>query len=132
MATEKMPKILVADDDEGYRFPMVSLFKDYGFEVLEATDQAEVLKHGREAGVWIIDVRLPTSAMEGIMAVQELVNNNIKPNCLVIFISVIPEELALDKLRALRDVGIKYEWIEKPLELEFLLEKVTKFLKEAS
>ena len=124
-------RILVADDDAGYLFPIRNLFEDYGYEVLEATDRAQVVGHGRNADVWIIDVRLPTGEMEGILAVQELVEQGIRPRHPVVFISVIPASFAAEKLAPLNG-KVDYEWVEKPFELEFLLVKIQGFLQETA
>ncbi len=56
--------ILVADDDDGYRFPIVSLLEDHGFTVLEATNEEDVIRHAPNAQLWIVDVRLPSGANE--------------------------------------------------------------------
>lgn len=124
-------RILVADDDAGYRFPIKNLFEDYAYEVLEATNRQDVVNMGVGADVWIIDVRLPTGEMEGILAVRDLVEQGIQPPHPVIFISVNPESLAEEKLAALKG-KVRYEWVEKPFELEFLLAKVEGFLKGAT
>jgi len=40
-------KVLLADDDDGYRFPFQALLEDYGYTVLQANSKEDVL---REAG----------------------------------------------------------------------------------
>ena len=124
-------KILVADDDDGYRYPIVNMFQDFGYEVLEASTQIEVESLGPQTDVWVLDVRMPTAEMEGIIAVHNLVSEkNVRPRCSVIFMSVLPESVASTKLKALKDASVDYLWIEKPFELEFLLQKVQAYEKE--
>ncbi len=125
-----MPKILVADDDDGYRFPIVNLLQDAGFEVVEASDMEGVLKVGRDVDVRLVDVRLPTSRMEGILAIQKLASEGCIFLYPVFFISVIPESLASRELEVLKKHSIRYEWIEKPVELEYLLQRITKALED--
>jgi DNA-binding response OmpR family regulator len=119
--------ILVADDDDGYRFPIVSLLEDHGFTVLEATNEDDVVRHARMAKIWVIDVRLPSGANEGIRAVTRLAAEQIRSDYPVIFISVLPESLA-PEVRELRERSVGYEWIEKPFELELLLSRVMALL----
>jgi CheY-like chemotaxis protein len=127
-----MTTVLIADDDEGLRFPIVSLFEDFGFTVLQAESEEEVLKDCEQADIWIIDARLPSGAYEGIRAVQRLVEEKeIKPKHSVIFISVDPESFAEDRLVFLSDKSVKYVWVEKPFEPEFLLHMVNRFREEA-
>jgi DNA-binding response OmpR family regulator len=118
--------ILIADDDAGYRFPLVNLFKDYDYEVLEAETKDEVLCLAKRADFWIVDARLPTSAMEGIQAVQKLVEEDVRPKFPIIFMSVTPESFVRDMLKVIVEKGIHYEWIEKPFELELLIERITR------
>jgi DNA-binding response OmpR family regulator len=116
--------ILIADDDAGYRFPLVSLFRDFDYTVLEAETKDQVIDLGNKADVWIIDARLPTSAMEGILAVQKLVEAGVQPKAPIIFISVTPESFVKHMLKVFTDKRIHYKWIEKPFELQMLLEMV--------
>lgn len=121
-------KILVADDDDGYRFPIVTLLQDFGFETKEATNRIELTEFAPNSDIWIIDIRLPTEMQEGLLAVQDLVNQDIFPCHPVIFISVLHESLASDNLKIIESSSINYVWLEKPFELEQLLVTINKFL----
>jgi len=121
--------VLIADDDDGYRFPIVCLFEDAGYTVFEATSQNGIMEHARNhrPQVWVIDVRLPTGKLEGIQAVEELLAEGVSCNR-VFFISVIPQSTTDPKvLEVLASIGkrVRYEWIEKPFELDFLLDRVS-------
>ena len=121
------PTILIADDDHGYRGPLVEMFEDFGFTVHEAIDKAEVREKAPRSEVWIVDVRLPTAQQEGIEIVQELVENGIKPKYPVIFIAALPM-IFQDTQNKLLKLEFEYEWKEKPFELEDVLRTVQKFL----
>ncbi|MGD8453247.1 MAG: response regulator [Phycisphaerae bacterium] len=126
-------RILVADDDDGFRFPVVNLFRDYGYEVLEAVDRNGVMEEAPKCDIWFVDVRLPTGQQEGILAVYDLVKSRKQvPRYPVIFISVLEASFAAGNLRKLDDLQVRYEWIQKPCELELLLEHVRDILSEES
>lgn len=118
---KKQPVVLVADDTEGYRYPLSNILKDNQYKVLEAESVEEVEKLAGEAQIWIIDVRLP-SQKEGIEVVRKLIiEKKCKPKFDVIFISVLTQA---DCDSELENFPEKYNWIEKPFEPEYLLEIV--------
>ena len=121
-------QILVADDDDGFRYPIVNLLEDYGFEVVEAKSREEVLERAEASALWIIDVRLPSSKMEGILAVHELARRGTLSAYPVIFVSVLPEDFARERLSELAEARVRYFWLEKPFELELLKAKVNELL----
>ena len=113
--------VLIADDDEGYRFLLVSILSDFNYKVLEAENVEDVKKQSKLAQLWVVDVRLPSSNLEGIEIVRELSIKHCKPNYDVIFISVLSEEDCKPKLD---NFPLKYIWIEKPFEPEYLLHTI--------
>jgi DNA-binding response OmpR family regulator len=125
-------KILVADDDDGFRYPIVNLLEDSGFEVVQATTKDEVLDcvEREQPVLWIIDARLPSAELEGIIAVRELAERAVRSPYPVIFISVLPKSFAIDKLMAVQGAGVKFEWLEKPFELQFLLTIIENYMSE--
>ena len=128
----KRPSILIADDDAGYRYPIGVLFEDAGYEVAEADCQEQVVAKAVSCDIWIIDVRLPTRKMEGILAVQELVKRDIPPKYPVIFISVLRESYAEAELAKLREAEVAYQWLEKPFDLELLEHTVADLLRKGN
>lgn len=120
---EREQTVLVADDDDGYRYPLVNALEDAGFRVTEASDKCQVAKRAKHAGIWIVDVRLPNER-EGIAAVVELVRRGVLPRAPIFFLSVLPESFAQAELTALAAFGVSYEWIEKPIELDELVKFV--------
>ncbi len=56
-------KILIADDDIAYRFPISCMLGDFGYEVVEARDVEELRRHANGAPIWIVDARLPSKAL---------------------------------------------------------------------
>ena len=124
-----MTSVLIADDDAGFRVPLQNLFEDFGYDVRAVADKQGVLEMAPRSDVWIVDVRLPTSAYEGIAAIQELADRQVISRYPVVFISVQPEELCRESLQSLADRGISFQWIEKPFELEHLLRITESLLK---
>lgn len=120
--------ILVADDEHGYRQPIADMFQDAGFETIEAESKEDVVENAALADVWIVDVRLPSHAREGIEAVTQVVDAGKAPTHPVIFISVDSAVDADDQLGALRAMGVDYKWYEKPFEMELLLNAVRSLL----
>lgn len=120
-------KVLIADDDAGFRYPLSALFEDHNYEVIEVETESELVARAENNLVWIIDGRLPSSNYEGVRAVKTLIfEKNIWPKK-VIFISASPRTLASDK--GLDDISKKiginmWEWVEKPFELEEIFYKV--------
>jgi DNA-binding NtrC family response regulator len=117
-------KVLIADDDDGYRFPIVAMFHDEGADVIEVESKEQVIEQAPQADFWVIDVRLPTVAREGIIAVCELAKAGFRPQNPVIFISVDTENDAKKELDELRQHNVAYRWLEKPFELERLLNTI--------
>lgn len=114
--------VLVADDDDGYRFPIKACLEDHGFTVIEATTREEVIALGPGAQIWVVDVRLPTAEMEGIQAVRSLLEAGTRPHY-VVFISVIPQENVTERLSI--PGFVKSDFLGKPFELQVLLEMLT-------
>src|ERR1043166_6370180 len=116
--------ILVADDDDGIRFAIVCMLSDKGHKVLEATDEKSIITLADKAELWIIDARLPTNGYEGLLAVSSLKKKGVVPTYPILFMSVDPDTFAADRLAALTRMGLKYEWLDKPFEPEYLLERI--------
>lgn len=112
-------RVLIADDDEGYRFPLASILNDFNYIVLEAEDVEGVKKQAKDAQIWVVDVRLPSEKNEGIEVVRKLITDGeCTPNFNIIFISVLTEEECKPQLE---NFPMDYRWIEKPFEPEYLL-----------
>ncbi|MHA2032967.1 MAG: response regulator [Candidatus Kariarchaeaceae archaeon] len=115
--------VLIADDDVGYRFPLASILEDFNYQVFEARNVEEVRKYSDKADIWVVDVRLPSEMLEGIVIVKELLaDKNCRLKNKVIFISVLCEEDYKSKLDNFPNIG--YIWIEKPFEPEYLLQTI--------
>jgi CheY-like chemotaxis protein len=114
--------VLVADDDDGYRIPIKWCLEDHGFTVIEATTREEVIARGPGAQIWVVDVRLPTAAMEGIQAVRSLLETGSRPHY-VVFISVYAQENVTERLSI--PGWVHNDFLMKPFELQDLLERLT-------
>ena len=69
-------KILLADDDFGFRFPLAALLKDLKYEVVVVPDADAVRKHYDSVDVLVLDAMLPTAEFEGIGVVADLRNSD--------------------------------------------------------
>src|SRR5689334_19172531 len=112
--------ILVADDDSGIRFAIVGILQDFGFKVVEASNEDELIERAQKADIWVIDARLPTRSYEGILAVWKL-HERYKCTRPVIFTSVDSQQFADKQLDRLEKAKIKFVWLEKPFEPELLV-----------
>jgi CheY-like chemotaxis protein len=123
-------RILIADDEHGYRSALVDMFIDAGFDVVEAESEEAAVSCAPDADVWIIDVRLPTGEREGLRAVSRLIDDGLWPKFPIVFISVDSEAEADAKgqVTALKARNVPYEWCQKPFEPEYLLQKVESYL----
>ena len=121
--------ILLADDDRGIREPLTVLLQYKGFTVVQASSEPEMRRCAQDCDVWIIDVRLPSKDYEGILAVFTLANSGVRCKHSIIFISVDSKEMAAKHLQGLSDLGIQFEWIEKPFEFEYVLKTVNRILR---
>ncbi len=122
--------ILLAEDDEGYRYPLVNLFEDYDFEVFEVSSKEDLMMKARQQqqALWVIDARLPSIEMEGLRAVRELAQQGCRSQFPVIFISVLPSAFAEAELEAVRQLNVDFRWLEKPFELESIFRLATSLL----
>jgi CheY-like chemotaxis protein len=102
--------------------------EDEGSEVEAVADASGVTEYGPTADVLVVDVRLPTRAMEGVTAVADLLREGlIQDHVPVIFISVLDEDDAgcQGKLKEYPFMEGRYIWIQKPFELELLVDMIS-------
>lgn len=125
-------KILVIDDDVGFRYPIESILREFGFTVEADSEEDGLERKGPNCDLWVIDVRLPTNAHEGLLAVDSLLKKGVRPKHPIIFMSVDNQSLAKTKLEALSAQGIVFVWLEKPIEPEYLLRVVLQHLSTAA
>src|SRR5881398_2742233 len=118
--------ILVVDDEENIRHTLRGVLADEGFEVLEAPDgrrALELLQHAAPR-LAIVDVWMPE--MDGIELVERM--RNQAPGVPIIVISghgTIETAVRVIRLGA-------YDFLEKPFQLDALLQLVGRALGEGS
>ncbi len=125
--------VVVAEDDEGYSFPIQRALGREGFEVTVVTTKDDLVRVGLEAAVLLVDVRLPSSAYEGLEAVDQLIEAGLEQRVPLIFISVLMEtsQGVVSKLGQLKHLAKgRYRWLEKPFEPRMLAKLVRRSLAE--
>ncbi|MDP2156567.1 MAG: response regulator, partial [Nitrospirota bacterium] len=119
--------ILVAEDDEQVRRLVESVLKEFGYEVIAASDGEEAVekfrKHKEAIQLVILDVIMPRK--NGRQAFEEI--KMIKPGQKVIFTSGYTAEVVHQ--RGLLAEGIPF--ISKPVSPLALLEKMREILDAA-
>ena len=74
MPSDESPRrVLLAEDAKTLMVAIRDFLEDEDFEVEAVADAAGVREHGPTVNVLVVDVRLPTRAMEGIEAVASLI-----------------------------------------------------------
>lgn len=114
MATSRVPKILVVDDEENARLGLSSLLALEGYDVVCAADGAEALEYLRHSPVNLIvsDVQMP--GMNGMTFLREL--SHRYPGTAVILITAFGEvESYLEAMQ----LGA-FEYLNKPVKVEEL------------
>lgn len=120
-------RILLADDDFGYRFPLKNQLVRRGYKVIDVPDVAGVERHHREADVLVLDVRLPSGDMEGIAVAARLRSQEPKDEWKpMIFISVLRQDECSASLGSFPG---PHHWLVKPFEVDCLLRCIENSLK---
>ena len=115
-------KVLIVDDEESVVQSIEGVLEDEGFRVAKATSGEEAIKvfQQEEPDVTLLDIWLP--GMDGIEVLKRL--KWIAPECQVIMISghaTISTAMTSVKLGA-------FDFIEKPLSLDLLLQTIRRAL----
>lgn len=115
-------KILVVDDEERIVQSIAGVLGDEGFQVFQAQngEKAVEIFQRNEPDVTLLDIWMP--GLDGIEVLKRL--KGISPNCLVIMISghaTISSAMTAVKFGA-------FDFIEKPLSLDLLLQTIHRAL----
>jgi len=108
--------ILIADDEYGFRYPLLIYLKQQGHDVMEAKNRDEIFKNIGQFDILMMDVIFPKNK-EGIDIVKEIRNRESELNkkIPVIFYSILNENMCAEELK---DIDKKsYVWLHKPFEL---------------
>ncbi len=121
-------KILLVDDEVDITDALALFFKNRGFDVVAENDPcnvAGILDRDKAIDLIIMDIKMP--GMKGIDVFKQIREKNIDTP--VIFLT---GSISLEKhLQELMDFGFKEEnFLDKPINLNFLLEKVQSVLAE--
>lgn len=115
-----LPRILVADDDDGVRQLLRLIFARAGFDVIEAASGEQALARAvdSEPSVILLDIMMP--GMDGYDTCRRLKSDNRTKGVPVIFVSALEDRLG-------RNSAARYgadDWIKKPIGPRDLVERV--------
>jgi len=124
-----MKKIMMVDDEEDQTFGIKLAFEDsYGdeYEVIPAHNGAEcfeLLKNNVKPDLILLDIMMPE--MNGWEVFYKLKDNSLWKDIPVVFLTARPDEIAENAGEFLGE-----DYIEKPVSLEELKEKIDEVLKK--
>ena len=111
-------RVLIVDDERDMRWVLTGLFRDGGYETVEAADGEQALQRAADQpfDVVVSDVRMPN--VNGVELLRELVQRD--PDLPVILLSAVEDlETAVGAMKQ----GA-YDWVGKPFEPQRLLATV--------
>jgi CheY-like chemotaxis protein len=112
------PIVLVVEDEDELREPVVTLLCMQGFEVLEAADGAEAIdllrEHGPKVDVILLDVTIPRASSHEVVAAAAQVRPDIK----VILTSAYSREMLTPPMTAKQI----HSFIRKPYQIADLVQ----------
>ena len=121
-------KILLVDDEVDITDALALFFKNRGFDVVAENDPynvAGILEHDKEIDLIVMDIKMP--GMKGVDVFKQIRDMNIATP--VIFLT---GSISLGKyIQELEAYGFEEDrFLDKPINLKFLLEKVQSVLAE--
>ncbi len=128
-----MKKILLVDDEEEILLLLKPIFERHGYEVVTAADGQQALEVARDhmPDLILMDVMMPN--MTGRQAASALMQDIATKHIPLIFLSGTAYNSSEGKVVEVFEVdGKEFQTIAKPFELEKIVEKVGRFLKERS
>ncbi len=124
MTTEKKPKILLVDDDQKFLLALTTFLSKHQYDILIAYDATFAIANGakNDIDLIVLDMGLPGG---GGLFVLENLRRIPKTMCVPIIVSTASVEMDIEQ--KVRNFGAN-DIIQKPYELETLLEKIQRLL----
>ena len=118
--TEKLRRILIADDDDDNRIPLKLMLKMNRYDVLEARDGQEAIDRIRrdKPDLVLMDITLPI--LDGLEATRLIRREAEFQTLPIIFISGYENQETLDRVKACGGTG----YISKPIEFDDLKQMI--------
>lgn len=116
--------VLVVDDSRSLRQTVATALQREGYNVLEAGDGSEALKHldGKKINLIVSDVNMPN--LDGISMVKQMRN---LPNYKFTPVIMLTTESGSDKMQEGKAAGVR-AWVVKPFKSDQLLDAVSKLV----
>jgi DNA-binding response OmpR family regulator len=124
--------VLLADDERAFTVSYGDALIDEGYNVIIVDDVKGVEENAFKANVLIVDARLPSQKLEGLVVVAKLIENGTLPPIVpIIFISIHDEneEPCQKIIEGLPQLRNRYIWLRKPFEIELLVIKIKEQIK---
>ncbi|MEK7829524.1 MAG: response regulator [Acidobacteriota bacterium] len=122
--TDKLRRILIAEDDDDSRIALKLMLKLSKFDVIEARDGREAVnKIGSDKpDLVLMDLSLPV--IDGLQATQEIRSQPEFQNLPIIFVTGYDNRETIDRIRA----GGGTDYICKPIEFDDLKKMIETYL----
>ncbi len=122
--TEKLRRILIAEDDDDNRIPLKLMLKMNKYDVIEAGDGQEAVDriHRDKPDLVLMDITLPI--IDGLEATRLIRREAEFQTLPIIFISGYENQEMLDRVKACGGTG----YISKPIEFDDLKQMIEKHL----
>lgn len=122
--TDKLRRILIAEDDDDARIALKLMLKLSSFDVIEAIDGRQAVESvfSHKPDLVLMDLSLPV--IDGLQATQEIRTQPEFQNLPIIFVTGYDQQETIDRIRASGGT----DCINKPIEFDDLKQMIEKYL----
>ncbi len=110
--TEKLRRILIAEDDEEHRIALKMMLKLSKFDVIEASDGREAVDSVRRNRPDLVLMDLSLPGVDGLQATREIRSEAEFHNLPIIFVTGYDNQETVDRIQACGGTA----YISKPIE----------------
>lgn len=122
--TDKLRRILIAEDDDEHRIALKLMLKLSKFDVIEARDGREAVDRVRRDRPDIVLMDLSLPGVDGLQATRELRRDAVFQNLPIIFVTGYDNQETVDRIRACGGT----DYISKPIEFDDLKKMIGNYL----
>ena len=122
-----MPKVMVVDDTDSVREPVVRLLRREGYETVWASSGAEALAAIDEADpdLVLLDFMMPD--MDGLTMLERLRRNPLRKDVPVVMMTAV---LDRETVRRAQDLGAKEYLVKSHFTVDLMLETIRQHLRK--
>ena len=122
--TDKLRRILIAEDDDEHRIALKLMLKLSKFDVIEARDGREAVDSVRRERPDIVLMDLSLPGVDGLQATRELRRDAVFQHLPIIFVTGYDNQETVDRIRACGGT----DYISKPIEFDDLKKMIRNYL----